>query len=101
MSTTRTTSDYTIQSSDNLIIADSSGGGVTITLPGTPDNAESYIIVAVATATGSNVTIDPNGNNLNESSTTTTLSSDGDTAVVRFSDSQDSWYIISRSSSGL
>lgn len=63
-------SPYTVLGSDFLLTVDTSGGGVTLTLPGSPATGAKYVVVdAGGSATANNITISGNGNNIAGSGT--------------------------------
>lgn len=69
INTTAKTGAYTIVATDDNIVADTSGGAFTITLPASPETGRIYTIL-LETA-GSTLTVDGNGNNINGSATLT------------------------------
>lgn len=64
INTTAKTANYTVLSTDDNVLCDTSAGGFTVTLPATPANGEVHTIILDAVG-GGNLTVDGNGNNIN------------------------------------
>lgn len=67
INTTAKTANYTVTTSDDIVLCDSSGGAFTVTLPASPENGRTYTIVLETG--GFTLTVDGNGKNINGTST--------------------------------
>lgn len=89
------TGDYQVTSTDYLILADTTGGNITVMLPSTPTNDPIYIIKKTAAA--NTVTINGNSNNI-DGSGTATLTTLNTVLQVQFAGSQ--WRVLSSNPGG-
>jgi len=63
-----TNSTITLTGSEYVVLIDTNSGGVTVTLPATPDNGTAFKIKDKGNALSNNITIDGNGNTIDGSS---------------------------------
>lgn len=88
------TTTYTALTTDDLILADTSGGAWTLTLPALSGNTGKRFVIKKTTSDLSVLTVDANASETIEGATTTTLNTVGETLEI-VADSSD-WKIIRR-----
>lgn len=78
------TANYTlVTGADHAVIADASGGAITITLPPGPTNGDQFIVTRVNSGANA-VTVARNGNNINQAASNRTLSSQNQSETYHF-----------------
>ena len=90
-SVTGVTGNVTLSSDFYVILVDSSGGALTVTLPSSPTTNQAYKIKDKGNALTNNITIDGNGNNLDGSSTAL-INTDYGALELLFDDSE--WFSL-------
>ncbi len=84
--------NYPVQASDELIVATSLSGSITVTLPASPFLGDTYTVKdATGTASANHIQVNGNGNTIDGASTNT-ISTDYGALVVTFTGS--SWSIV-------
>jgi len=90
------TTNYTITSTDDTILADASGGSFTLTLPSASSNSgKIFRIQKIDSSLSNSITISRAGSDTVEGDTSTSLVTQYD-AVTLISDGSATWYILAR-----
>lgn len=87
------TGDYTLTTSDYLILGDASSGNITLTLPTAASMTNSSFIIKKTDTSSNDIIIDADGSETIDGSTTVTLLGPTQVSVVIVSDGTN-WYII-------
>lgn len=90
----RVTSNTTLDATYHVVLVDTDGGNVTITLPATPNSANgSHFVIKNTGGSGNTVTVARNGNNINGAAADVTLA-DG-RAYSLYWDATERWQTVS------
>lgn len=87
------TGNYTIvRRTDYTVLADTSGGGFTITLPASPTTGDIYIVRKVSAS--NTLTIARNGKNINGAASDLSVTTDGEVNRLQYDSTSGSWWTI-------
>lgn len=86
------TASYTVNYNDSIILANATGGAITVTLPAANEMTQKRIVVIKTDASANNVTLDGNGTETINGSATYALTTQY--AKVEITAYNGAWYII-------
>lgn len=87
-----TTTNYTLSSADTGVLADATGGAITITLPAAASNTDVQFFIKKIDSSGNTVTVDGNGSETIDGATTQVISTQYATLTVYSNGT--SWFLL-------